>query len=130
MKFALARTLAVLALGVAAASTHAQVAGSTRLAVATMEIRDLAQGWSARKQILDHAVVNEQGETVGRIQDLIVAPDGTVSHAIVSAGGFLGMRRHDVAVPVGLFEVSEETVLLRGATRDEIKALPAFEYAR
>jgi sporulation protein YlmC with PRC-barrel domain len=130
MKNRFAVTLATVAVIAGAATAQAQVAGSTQLAVATLQVREVAFGWSARKQILDHAVVNENGEVVGRIKDLIVAPDGSVSHAIVGAGGFLGVRRHDVAVAVSLFEVSEDTVVLRGATRDAIKALPAFDYAR
>jgi sporulation protein YlmC with PRC-barrel domain len=132
MKNRFAVTLATVAVIAGAATAQAQVAGSTQLAVATLQVREVAFGWSARKQILDHAVVNENGEVVGRIKDLIVAPDGSVSHAIVGAGGFLGVRRHDVAVAVAvsLFEVSEDTVVLRGATRDAIKALPAFDYAR
>jgi sporulation protein YlmC with PRC-barrel domain len=130
MKNRFAVTLAAVAVIAGAATAQAQVAGSTQLAVATLQVREVAFGWSARKQILDHAVVNENGEVVGRIKDLIVAPDGSVSHAIVGAGGFLGVRWHDVAVAVSLFEVSEDTVVLRGATRDAIKALPAFDYAR
>jgi hypothetical protein len=37
------------------------------------------------RQILGHAVVNEHGEAIGRVQDIIVSPDGSVSHAIIVA---------------------------------------------
>jgi hypothetical protein len=133
MKYTFAAVMAVLALAAGTAPALAQVAGSTVVAVghSVVELRQVASGWSAKKQILGHPVVNENGETVGKIDDVIVAPDGARSFAIGGAGGFWKLRRHDVAIPVGMLDVSQEdTVLLRGATREMIKALPAFEYAR
>ena len=82
------------------------------------------------RQILGEEVLNENGETVGRISDVIVAPNASISYAIVGAGGFLGVRRHDVAIPMGQFNVSGDRPVLRGATREAIKAMPAFEYTR
>lgn len=125
-------SLAALALVTGAASAQAQVAGSTLvgLSVSVTEVREIANGLSVKKQVLGAEVLNENGETVGRITDVIVAPNASVSYAIVGAGGFLGVRRHDVAVPVGLFDVSGDRPVLRGATREAIRAMPAFEYAR
>ena len=130
MRNAFTGALAALVLVTGAASAQAQVAGSTLLSVGVMEVREIANGLSAKKQILGQEVVNENGETVGRITDVIVAPNASVSYAIVGAGGFLGVRRHDVAIPVGLFNVSGERPVLPGATRQAIKAMPAFEYTR
>jgi hypothetical protein len=122
--------LAALVLATGAASAQAQVAGSTLVGMGVMEVREVANGLSAKKQILGQEVLNESGETVGRITDVIVAPNASVSYAIVGAGVFLGVRRHDVAIPVGLFNVSGARPVLPGATREAIKAMPAFEYAR
>jgi sporulation protein YlmC with PRC-barrel domain len=126
----LAGALAATAILAAAGAAQAQVAGSTRLGVGVVELRAVAEGWSVKKQALGHAVVNETGEQVGKITDIIVAPDTSVSYAIVGAGGFLGVRRHDVAIPVSWLKVSDDTVVLQGATREAIKAIPPFEYAR
>lgn len=46
-------------------SVTAQVAGSTRLGVAVEEMRVVANGWSARKQILRQPVYNEQTQKGG-----------------------------------------------------------------
>ena len=96
--------LSALVLAAAAGLSHGQVAGSTQLAV--LQVRDVAAGWSVARRILGHAVVNEHGEPIGRVQDIIVAPDGSVSHAIIGAGGFLGMRGHEVAVPASALLVA------------------------
>ena len=120
--------LAALVVVTGAASAQAQVAGSTLVGIGITEVREIANGLSVKKQILGEEVLNENGETVGRITDVIVAPNASVSYAIVGAGGFLGVRRHDVAILVGLFNVSGVRPVLRGATREAIKAMPAFEY--
>ena len=112
-------------------SVAAQIAGSTRLGVAVAEMRVVAAGWSAKKQILRQPVYNEQTQKVGIIDDLIVAPDTTVSFVIIGAGGFVGVGRHDVAIPVNQLKQQDDgKFILAGATKEAIKALPKFEYAK
>lgn len=108
----------------------AQVAGSTTLGVAVEEMKAVALGWSVKKQILGQYVYNEQKQRVGKIDDLIIAPDTAVSFVIVGAGGFVGLGRHDVAIPVTQVKQQDGKFVLPGATKDAIKALPKFEYAR
>jgi sporulation protein YlmC with PRC-barrel domain len=108
----------------------AQVAGSTRLGVAVEEMRAVAVGWSAKKQILRQSVYNEQNQKVGTIDDLIIAPDTSVSFVIVGAGGFVGLGKHDVAIPVNQLKQQDNKFVLPGATKDAIKVLPKFEYAK
>lgn len=108
----------------------AQVAGSTRLGVAVEEMKAVALGWSVKKQILGQYVYNEQNQRVGKIDDLIIAPDTAVSFVIVGAGGFVGLGRHDIAVPVAQLKQQDGKYVLPGATKETIKALPKFEYAR
>jgi hypothetical protein len=108
----------------------AQVAGSSTLGVAVEEMKAVALGWSVKKQILGQSVYNEQKQRVGKIEDLIVAPDTSVSFAIIGAGGFVGLGRHDVAIPVGQLKQQDGKFVLPGATKEAIKALPKFEYAR
>jgi sporulation protein YlmC with PRC-barrel domain len=105
------------------------VAGSTTVSVAVAQVQDVALGFSARKQILGHMVVNADGDVVGKVDDLIVAPDMSVTYAIVGVGGFLRVKRHHVAIPVDQFVRQNDAFLLAGATRELIKSLPAFDYA-
>jgi sporulation protein YlmC with PRC-barrel domain len=111
-------------------SVTAQVAGSTTIGVAVEELRAVAVGWSARKQILGRVVYNEKNEKVGVIDDIIVTPERAVSYVIVGAGGFIGVGRHDVAIPVEHLQQRDGKLVLQGATKEAIKALPKFEYAR
>jgi hypothetical protein len=108
----------------------AQVAGSTTVGVAVEEMKTVALGWSVKRQILGQAVYNEQKQRVGKIDDLIIAPDTAVSFVIVGAGGFVGLGKHDVAIPVTQLKQQDGKFVLPGATKEAIKALPKFEYAR
>jgi len=124
-----AMTSVAVLLGATSASLG-QVAGSTQLGVAAAELREITSGWSAKRQILGQSVYNDKNERVGQVEDIIIAPDKAVSYAIVGAGGFLGLGKHDVAIPVNQFKVKDGKLVLAGATKETLKAMPEFEYAR
>jgi hypothetical protein len=86
---------------------RAQVAGSTLLGVSVAEMRDVTSGWSAKRKILGQPVFNDKNERIGSIDDIIVAPDKAVSYAIINAGGFTGLTKHDVAVPVSQLKLAD-----------------------
>ena len=119
----------LLLLSTVAAPSLAQIAGSTTVGVEVTELNAVALGWSAKRQILGRTVYNEKGEKVGRVDDLIITPDKALSFAIIGAGGFVGLGRHDVAIPVNQFQEREGKLVLDGATKEAIKALPSFDYS-
>src|SRR6476659_7957230 len=113
----------------ATTSISQQVVGSTQLGVAVAELRDVTTGWSAKRQVLGKTVYNDSGDGIGEVDDIIVSPDKAVSYAIIGAGGFLGVGRHDVAIPVNKLKENDGKFILAGATKDAIKDMPEFEYA-
>jgi sporulation protein YlmC with PRC-barrel domain len=117
-------------MGNAFAQQQAPVAGATTIAVPADEMVVLAKGWSATKQIIGKDVYNDKNEKVGAVEDLIITPDKAVSYAIIGTGGFLGMDKHDVAIPVNHFKLMEGKIILPGATKEAVKALPAFQYTK
>jgi sporulation protein YlmC with PRC-barrel domain len=117
-------------LAVAAVDAAAQVAGSTSPGISVEELKTIARGWSATKQILGKSVYNDKNEMVGDVDDLIIAPDSSVSYAIIGVGGFLGLGERQVAVPVSRFKHSEGRIVLPDATKDALQAMPSFQYAK
>lgn len=87
----------------------------------------LASGYRASK-VVGSTVVNDANETVGTIDDLIVTPTDKVPFAVLSVGGFLGMGSKYVVVPFNSIQVQDKKMVLTGATKDSLKALPAFTY--
>ena len=116
-----------LVIAAGAADVVAQTAG---VSVTTTELREVATGWSAKKQILGESVYNDAGDKVGEINDLIVMPNKALSYAIVGVGGVLGLGEHEIAVPVGKLRQEKGKIVLPGATKEALKEAPKFEYAK
>ena len=118
--------------GNALAQQSAPVAGVTTMTIGvpTEELVLVAKGWSAKNQIMGKDVYNEKSEKVGAVEDLIITQEKAVSYAILGTGGFLGMDKHDVAIPVNHFKIVDGKIVLNGATKEAVKALPAFQYAK
>ena len=106
---------------------NAPVAGMVTLGVPVEQIDVIAKGWRASK-LLRASVYNDSDQKIGKIGDLIVAPDGSLSVAIINVGGFLGMGRHHVAIPVNQFTQVTPKIILPGATKDMLKQMPEFKY--
>ena len=125
--------LATLALAAALCGANpawAQVAGGTTTEnVSVIAMTQLAMGWSVKKTLMGKTIYNDVGEKVGKVDDLIISPDRDVSYVIVGAGGFIGIGRHDVAIPVNQIKNQAGKLVMAGATKDMIKAMPQFTYA-
>ncbi len=103
----------------------APVAGIIPLGVTRIEADLVAPGLRASK-LLKQKVYNEQNQKIGEIDDLVIAPDGSLAAAVVEVGGFLGVGKHHVAIPVKQFTAIHPKVVLPGATKDALSKLPEF----
>ena len=124
------KMIATGALIVAGATvTTAQTVGETVLGVEVNVAKVVTEGYSANK-LIGANVHNSQDKSIGYVHDLILAPSGELSLAIVEVGGFLGLGSKWVAVPADMFEPSSKNniVVLPKATEAELKKIPAFKY--
>lgn len=112
----------------AAKAPVAPVAARAVLGVTIAETQLVATGYRASR-LMNQDVYNDKGEKIGKVDDLVLAPDGTLSTAVVNVGGFLGMGKHLVAIPVRQFTHIAPKAVLPNATKEALKALPKFEYA-
>ena len=106
---------------------EAPVAGRLPLGVTVVEADLVATGWRASK-LMRSEVFNDKNQKIGKIDDMVVAPDGTLSLAVIDVGGFLGIASHKVAIPVRQFKQMHPKVVLPGASKEELKKLPEFVY--
>lgn len=139
-------TMSTLALWVGVASAQAPapahpsaqapaapVAGRTPLGVTVVEMEAIVVGWSAKHDLLGKTVVNDKNDKIGKIDDVIISPGKVNStpaapFAIIGVGGFLGIGKRDVAIPMDQLKVNNKQLSLPGATKDALKALPPFVY--
>jgi sporulation protein YlmC with PRC-barrel domain len=80
-------------------------------------------------EIIGETVANLQGENVGKILELVIdAGKNRVVYAVLSFGGFMGMRNKLFAIPWEAFEFSEtEKKLILNVDREKLVAAPGFE---
>ncbi len=84
------------------------------------------KGWVSIEDALGSEVVNESGDEVGEIQDVVMKDDAYF--AVVSVGGFLGIGEKDVALPLDELKLGEdESYLMSKQTEDQLEKMPAYE---
>jgi len=124
-----ANVLVLAAMGIGLAVAPALAQGKPQTVVMTkVDPQSLATGYRTSK-VVGSTVVNEANDTVGTIDDLIVTPGEKVPFAVLSVGGFLGMGTKYVVVPYSALQVNNSKMVLPGATKESLKALPEFKYA-
>lgn len=103
--------------------------GTTGENVTVTALTQLDMGWSVKKTLLGKTIYNDAGEKVGKVDDLIISPERDVSCVTVGTGGFIGIGRHDVAIPVNQIKNQAGKLVMAGATQNMIKARPQFTCA-
>ena len=138
IKYFVRGSLASLCVGCAAAAQKPSTASSSnsdmpgRTDPARMARRnDLGKPVRA-SELIGMKIENNEGEKIGKIDDLAVdLQAGRVVQVIVSAGGFLSMGEHYIAVPPSRLASGAAGKPLRfDITRDRLKAAPALEPAQ
>jgi sporulation protein YlmC with PRC-barrel domain len=75
-------------------------------------------------------VYDNAEDKIGVVTDLIVDNSGTVTTAVVSVGGLLGVGKKDVAVPFKSLKVASrdgKDWLVLNQTKEDLKMAPAFD---
>jgi sporulation protein YlmC with PRC-barrel domain len=111
--------------------------------------------WQASK-LIHMNVYNGQNEKVGDIKELMLDKNGKIDVVAIGVGGFLGVGERDVAVKFDQLKWSNEPVKSSGsnppattgsaqsqprdrnypdhavlnATKDQLKAMPQFDYSK
>ncbi|NOG72639.1 PRC-barrel domain-containing protein [Roseicella sp. DB1501] len=100
--------------------------GSGGFAVDTAAIR----GGRRASKVIGSAVYNENNESVGEVDDLIIPAGGGSPVAVISVGGFLGIGAKLVTVPYDRLQAPTGSGrwVLTGATKDSLGSLPTFTY--
>ena len=82
-------------------------------------------------KVIGSSVYNENNESIGEIDDILIPPGGTAPVAVISVGGFLGIGAKLVAVPYDRLQMASGSGgrwTLTGATKDSLGSLPTFTY--
>ena len=83
-------------------------------------------------KLIGTKVVNTANETIGDINEIVLAKDGKVAAVILGVGGFLGVGEREVAVNFESLRMSRDSnnnlVLTANTTKDALKAAPEWRW--
>jgi sporulation protein YlmC with PRC-barrel domain len=79
--------------------------------------------------ILNREVLNDTGEVVGEVDDLMINREGKVEQIILRVGGFLGIEEKLVAMPFTPLKITDMGIVYH-VTKQELKDQPAFSYEK
>jgi sporulation protein YlmC with PRC-barrel domain len=120
-------TVAIACGPMVSGQTWAQGAPQT-VALAKVDVMKLAAGYRASK-VIGSDIYNDAGDSIGKVDDLLVSVDGKTPYAVLSIGGFLGLGTHLVALPYDSLKFGNDKITLPGGTKDGLRMLPEFHYA-
>ena len=84
-------------------------------------------GQALTSDLVGSKVASASGETLGKVEDLIVGRDGKVEGAVLSVGGFLGIGDKEVAVPWNAVTPrGPDEPLVVAMTKAQLEAAPEF----
>jgi sporulation protein YlmC with PRC-barrel domain len=108
--------LAGTALLAAVASAQTPTTPSDRMAPAAASTSGSSfQGnWRASK-VVGLSVYNDNNESLGSINDLLMDKNGNIKAVVLGVGGFLGVGEHLVAVPFDKIKFVDQPVAYTGA---------------
>jgi sporulation protein YlmC with PRC-barrel domain len=101
-------------------------AAAQEVALTPLESKEVAKGYRADALKLK-TVVNDKGETIGRISDFVFGKDNNI-YVVLGVGDLTGLTGQLVAIPFHAFKLDNpsDNIVLPGANRAALEKLPVF----
>lgn len=108
--------------------------GLSLAASAASSFQDAPRVWLT-SDLIGMKVVSPQGDSLGKIEDVVVHPGGDTAYAVLSFGGWLGMGEKLFAMPWSVLRSVERDTSKPGSERslvlpldkDKLKQAPGFD---
>ena len=96
------------------------------VALTPLESKEVAKGYRADALKLK-PVVNDKGETIGRISDFVFGKDNNI-YVVLGVGDFTGLTGQLIAIPFHALKLDDpsDNIVLPGASRAALEKLPVF----
>jgi hypothetical protein len=116
-------SLAIISGCFLAASAIAQGLPQT-VEITKVDVNTVEAGHRASK-VIGSSVTNEENETIGKIDDLLVTRDGKEPYVFLGMGSHMVVLRYD-----SLKFTDDKKIVLPGGSKAGLQRLPVFEYAK
>jgi len=82
-------------------------------------------------KLIGQTVKNTAGQTIGKIDSVLLNKDGKAIAAIVGVGGFLGMGEHEVAIGWDALRIADAGRSVQvNFTKDQLRAMPEYKFTK
>lgn len=79
------------------------------------------------EEIIGQEVINQNGEEVGDVEDLVVRRGDGEIYAVIGVGGFLGLGEKSIAVPFSELDVQkDQVVFMSQQSEDQLEEMPEY----
>jgi hypothetical protein len=79
-------------------------------------------------KMIGASVYNDQKQKIGSIDEILFGQNNQVDSVVLSVGGFLGIGSKLVKVPYSDLQVRRDTIVMSGATKDQLTQMPGYKY--
>jgi len=115
------------------ATTHSTNSGMTTSPTASSTSRAptyyTADHQMRLSKIVGASVYNDQNQSIGSIDDVLMTSSDKAGTAVLSVGGFLGMGAKLVSVPFDQLKVQDNKIVMPGATKASLEGMPDYHYS-
>lgn len=79
-------------------------------------------------KIVGASVYNDQKQSIGTVDDVLMSSNDKATTAVLSVGGFLGMGSKLVSVPFNQLKVENDRIVMPGATKASLTGMPEYKF--
>jgi sporulation protein YlmC with PRC-barrel domain len=79
-------------------------------------------------KLLGSSVYNDQKQKIGSIDELLLDQNHNITTAVLSVGGFLGIGSKLVTVPYSNLNITNDSIVLPGASKDQLTKMPSYKF--
>jgi sporulation protein YlmC with PRC-barrel domain len=79
--------------------------------------------------LVGRTVVDSKGDTLGKIDSVLVDSGGKVKYVILGVGGFLGIGEKDIALRWDQLNTRNGDKLVADLTKEQLTSMPRYKYA-
>jgi PRC-barrel domain len=103
----------------------------SRAYVASAKPLSEAKGRISASNLIGADLVGKGDDTIGEIEDVVMAPDGKATYVVVSSGGFLGVGESQSAIPYSELKIAYDgdgsAIFFIPMTEEQLSKAPHFK---
>jgi PRC-barrel domain len=79
-------------------------------------------------KVVGASVYNDQRQSIGSVDDVLMGSNSKATTAVLSVGGFLGMGSKLVSVPFDQLKIENDRIVMPGATKESLTGMPEYKF--